>query len=84
MDIKEFAQVDALNTNFFFFDANVNGLTKTGKIQSDDIFKAYKKLVEDLGYNVIYIYTNDGMDEEQKKVITAKVRDGYMLYQQSQ
>ena len=84
MDIKEFTQVDALNTNFFFFDANVSGITKTGKIQSDDIFKAYKKLVEDLGYNIIYIYTNDGMDEEQKKVITAKVRDGYMLYQQSQ
>ncbi|MDD2694136.1 MAG: hypothetical protein PHY14_04370 [Candidatus Gracilibacteria bacterium] len=83
MDIQEFTQVESGNLNFFYFDANVNGLIKTGKIQSNDIFKAYKKLVEDLNYNIIYIYTSEGMNEEQKKLITSKVKDGYHLYQQS-
>lgn len=83
MDIREFTQTSTDNTNFFYFDANMSGLIKTWKIQSDDIFKAYKKLIEDLGYNIIYIYTTEGIDEEQKKVITAKVRDGYSMYQQS-
>lgn len=74
---------ESWNDNFFFFDAIINGQQKSGKIQSEDVFKAYKKLIEDLGYNITYIYTTEGMNEEQKKVITAKVRDGYMLYQQS-
>ena len=38
--------------NFFFFDSLING-----KIQSDDIFKAYRKLIEDLKYDVLAIYT---------------------------
>lgn len=69
--------------NFFFFDANINGLIKSWKIQSIDVFKAYKKLVDDLGYNILYIYTTEGMNEQQKKMITAKVKDGYMMYKQS-
>ena len=69
--------------NFFYFDARVNGILQSGKIQSTDIFKSYKKLTEDLKYEVIYIYTNEGMPEESKKVITAKVKDGYRLYKES-
>ncbi len=69
--------------NFFFFDAKINGLTKSWKIQSVDVFKAYKKLVDDLGYDILYIYTTEGMNEQQKKMITAKVKDGYMMYKQS-
>lgn len=69
--------------NFFYFDAKVNGLLQSGKIQSTDIFKSYKKLTEDLKYDVIYIYTNEWMPEESKKVITAKVKDGYRLYKES-
>lgn len=87
MEIQESSQAsmtqESWNDNFFFFDAIINGQQKSGKIQSEDVFKAYKKLIEDLGYNITYIYTTEGMNEEQKKVITAKVRDGYMLYQQS-
>jgi hypothetical protein len=70
-------------SNYFYFDIIVNGQMKTGKIQSDDVFKSYKKLIEDLGYNVVYIYTNEGMNEEQKKIITAKVRDSYRMYKTS-
>jgi hypothetical protein len=43
--------------NFFFFDSLINGNIQTGKIQSDDIFKAYRKLIEDLKYDVLAIYT---------------------------
>lgn len=69
--------------NFFYFDAKVNGILQSGKIQSTDIFKSFKKLTEDLKYDVIYIYTTEGMPEESKKIITAKVKDGYRLYKES-
>lgn len=56
----QYTQVDPTEkSNFFYFDINLNGQIKTGKIQSDDVFKSYKKLIEDLGYDVIYIYTNE-------------------------
>lgn len=69
--------------NFFYFDIVLNGQFQTGKIQSDDIFKAYKKLVEDLKYDVQYIYTAPDVPEDQKKIITAKVKDGYRMYLES-
>lgn len=69
--------------NFFYFDAVINGVTQTGKIQSTDIFKSYKKLIEDLKYDVRYIYTTESMPEDQKRIITAKVKDGYRLYKES-
>ncbi len=40
-------------------------------------------MTEDLKYDVIYIYTTEGMPEESKKIITAKVKDGYRLYKES-
>lgn len=88
MEIQEVSSVAQKSSedsagNFFFFDAKINGLIKSWKIQSVDVFKAYKKLVDDLGYDIIYIYTTEGMNEQQKKMITAKVRDGYMMYKQS-
>jgi hypothetical protein len=70
-------------SNFFYFDIRINGQVKTWKIQSEDVFKSYKKLIDDLWYDVIYIYTNEWMNEEQKKVITAKVRDSYRMYKLS-
>jgi hypothetical protein len=76
-------QTGGNQSNFFYFDAIINGQEKSWKIQSLDVFKAYKKLVDDLGYNIKYIYTTEGMTEDQKKLITAKVRDGYMMYQKS-
>jgi predicted Zn-dependent protease with MMP-like domain len=85
MEIKESdgTQQKWSDKNFFFFDIRVNNVIKTWKIQSDDVFKSYKKLIDDLGYDVVYIYTNEWMSEEQKKVITAKVRDSYRLYKES-
>lgn len=84
IDVYEaISDTSGVSGNFFYFDARVNGILQSGKIQSTDIFKSYKKLTEDLKYDVIYIYTNEWMPEESKKVITAKVKDGYRLYKQS-
>lgn len=69
--------------NFFYFDTIIKWETQTWKIQSVDIFKAYKKLIEDLKYNVVYIYTTQWMPEDQKKILTAKVKDGYRLYRET-
>lgn len=84
IEIKEVHE-DVVNhdANFFFFDIIINWSIQTGKIQSDDIFKAYRKLVEDLKYTVQYIYTTPSASEDQKKIITAKVKDGYRLYIES-
>lgn len=83
IEIHENLDLNSNVGNFFYFDAKINGLLQSGKIQSTDIFKSYKKLTEDLKYDVIYIYTTDGMPEESKKIITAKVKDGYRLYKES-
>lgn len=83
IEIHEISGVDLNNGNFFYFDAKVSWILQSWKIQSTDIFKSYKKLTEDLKYDVIYIYTNEWMPEEAKKIITAKVKDGYRLYKES-
>ncbi len=66
--------------NFFYFDIRVDNQIKSWQIQSNDIFKAYKKLVQDLGHDIVYIYTMKNMPEDQKKIITWKVKSGYDLY----
>ena len=58
IEIQEVVETSlAQEGNFFFFDSLINGNIQTGKIQSDDIFKAYRKLIEDLKYDVLAIYT---------------------------
>ncbi len=83
IEIHENLEWPTTGGNFFYFDAKVNGILQSWKIQSTDIFKSYKKLTEDLRYEIIYIYTNEWMPEEAKKLITAKVKDGYRLYRES-
>ncbi len=83
IEIHEMEDTWQASGNFFFFDAYVNGILQTGKIQSNDVFKSYRKLVEDLKYDVKYIYTAPGMSEDQKKKVTARVKDGYNLYKES-
>ena len=84
IEIQEVVETSlAQEGNFFFFDSLINGNIQTGKIQSDDIFKAYRKLIEDLKYDVLAIYTVEWMPDDQKKIITAKVKDGYRMYLES-
>ncbi len=83
IEIHENLELPVTGGNFFYFDAKVSGILQSWKIQSTDIFKSYKKLTEDLKYEIIYIYTNEWMPEEAKKLITAKVKDWYRLYRES-
>lgn len=60
IEIQEVVDTSLLQEGtFLFFDILVNGVLQTGKIQSNDIFKAYRKLVEDLKYDVVAIYTSE-------------------------
>ncbi len=66
--------------DFFYFDVIASdGTIQTGKIQSNDIFKAYVKLVEEMDYKVKYIYPMEGITEDEKMRITANVKSGYEL-----
>ena len=66
----------------FYFDIFLDGNKKSGQIQSNDIFKAYIKLVNDLHYQVIAIYDEKNATEEEKKIITSKIHSSYLLYNQ--
>ncbi len=87
IEIEEYvsnpSDMGAMN-NFFYFDAVVGGERKSGQIQSNDIFKAYKKLVEDLGYDILYIYTTKNATDEQKKLLTLQVKESYDIYVKQQ
>lgn len=87
IEIEEYvsnpSDMGAMN-NFFYFDAVVWGERKSGQIQSNDIFKAYKKLVEDLGYDILYIYTTKNATDEQKKLLTLQVKESYDIYVKQQ
>lgn len=61
----------------FYFEIELHGQKKTWQIHSDDIFKAYKKLVDDLGYTVISIYATPDATEEEKIYTTAKTKESY-------
>ncbi len=62
---------------FFYFEIQHQWQKKSGKIQSNDIFKAYKKLVDELGYNLISIASTADASEEEKAYTTAKARESY-------
>lgn len=48
VELKDADSNVANEANLFYFDYTVDGVLKTGQIQSDDIFKAYRKLVQDI------------------------------------
>ena len=68
---------EILGKNTFFFDILLSGEKKSGQIVSEDIFKAYQKLVDDLKYQVIYIYDSKEATLEEKEFSTAKVKESY-------
>lgn len=66
----------------FYFDVRIAGQKKSGQIVSDDIFRAYKKLVDDLGYEVLAMYATKDASDEEKAFTTGKVRESYAAYSQ--
>lgn len=80
IEIHETTEVSPENGNTFYFDILLSWTKKSGKIVSDDIFHAYRKLVDDLKYDVIAIYDNKEASEEEKSYTTSKVRESFSLY----
>ena len=83
MEIVEISE-SVLDSGVFYFEAIIDGSKKSGQIKSNDIFRAYKKLVDDLHYQVISIYDNKDADEKEKLLITAKVKESYDYFKSTE
>ena len=81
IDIQEISEFNE-NLGVFYFDAIINGSKKTWQIKSNDIFKAYLKLTDDLHYEVIYIYDRKDAQEKEKILITEKIKESHFIYNQ--
>jgi hypothetical protein len=82
VEIVEISESEMVS-GVFYFEAIINWEKKNGQIKSNDIFRAYKKLVDDLHYEIIYIYDNSDADEKEKILVTAKVRESFEVFQKS-
>lgn len=83
VEIVEISE-SVLDSGVFYFEAIIDGTKKNGQIKSNDIFRAYKKLVEDLHYQIISIYDNKNADEKEKTLITARVKESFDVFKSSQ
>lgn len=81
VDIKQIAE-NGDQGKVYYFDILLNNQKKSWQIQSNDIFKAYIKLVNDLHYQVISIYDDKNATEEEKRTTTSKIHSGYLLFLQ--
>ena len=78
----EYFQEEEIVWNKFFFEINENGEKKLGTIVSDDIFKAYLKLKDKLGYEVDYVYPKKDDPLDEKKQIIFKLKEQYKIYRE--
>ena len=65
-----------------YFEVKTPEGIRKGKIKSDDIFRAYVKLVDDLGYQVIFIYDRADADDAYKKLMTVNVEKSYAIFKE--
>lgn len=83
IEINETAENESQNQwNIFYFDIEVDWKIKIWSISSNDIFKAYLKLVDH--YNVIYIYDQKDAPEKYKILITEKIKQSYEIFKKQQ
>lgn len=69
--------------NKFYFEILQNGILKTGTIISQDIFKAYLKIKNNLQYDLQYIYQNKETSQEEKEKIIHELEEQYRIYLES-
>lgn len=81
IEIGELKEGMTLEGIYYFEIQTQDGIRK-GKIKSDDIFKAYVKLVDDLGYKVLFIYDRADATDEYKKLMTVNIEKSYGIYQE--
>lgn len=82
IELKETSETIS-DTGVFYFEVLVDWKVKSGQINSDDIFKAYTKLVDSIGYNVISIFDDKNKSEREKTLMTQKVKNSYEIYKKS-
>ncbi len=80
LEIIEITDSWVLESGVFYFDAIINGSRKSGQVKSNDIFRAYRLLVEDLKYDVVFIYDDKNAEEKEKQLITLRVKESYFIY----
>ncbi len=80
IEIKEIDDTLIDNTWLFYFDAFFDWKIKTWEIKSDNILKAYIRLIDEFKYNIIYIYDNKNILEKDKIISTWKVKEAYKIY----
>ncbi|EKE29128.1 MAG: hypothetical protein ACD_2C00221G0010 [uncultured bacterium (gcode 4)] len=80
IELKETSGNTLWDTGVFYFDILADWKVKTWQISSNDIFKAYVKLVDNLHYDVIHIYDQKDRDEKEKILITQKVKNSYDIF----
>lgn len=78
----ELYQEEEIQWNKFFFEINENWEKKVWVIVKEDIFKAYLKLKDQLGYEVEYIYTKKDDTLDEKKKIIFKLKEQYKIYRE--
>jgi hypothetical protein len=84
IEIKKLQDLDKNSGNFFYFTVKIWSEEKSGKIESDDIFRAYVKLVDDLNYDVKTIFTDKDITDEEKLYVTAKTKETYAEYKRQE
>lgn len=77
--IEEIADME-VSWKSFYFEVLINSELKRWNINSSDIFKAYTKLRDDLGYTVKYIYDNENASEWEKLSIINMLEKQYDTY----
>lgn len=80
--ISDIREVDesvqtATNKTVFYFEILVEGKIKTGQIHSSDSLSAYRRLFEDLHYQVVSLSDNPNATPEEKKFFTNKILEMY-------
>lgn len=69
--------------NKFYFEIFQNGEWKVGTIVSQDIFKAYLRLKDNLKYDLKYIYPSKETSLEEKEKIIHELHEQYRIYLES-
>jgi hypothetical protein len=78
LDEKIWGGIDTQKTKSFFFVVRIAGQDKKWQIHSPDILRAYKKLTEDLSYEVQSIYEDALATEEEIAYSTARAKETYL------
>lgn len=79
MTIEETWEVE-ISWDKYHFEIIKAWQIKTGTIVSNDIFKAYLKIKDELQYNLLYIYPDPDTPQDQKEFIMKDLNEKYRIY----